>query len=69
MTKVKFKDVPIGGRIKEYGKLWVVLENYGDGLIVEYEGHTGKKNHHMSLCSLVDEAEGISLETEVNFVG
>jgi len=66
MRKVKFKCVPIGGRIKEYGKLWVVLENYGRGLIVEYTGELGIEK---SLCSFVDENGSITLETEVNFVG
>lgn len=68
MSKVKFKDVPIGGRIKEYGKIWVVLENYGRGLIVEYSGETAVENHHM-FCSFVDEDGGITLESEVNFKG
>lgn len=69
MSKVKFKDVPIGGRIKEYGKVWVVLQNSGRGLIVEYTGEIGVMNHHMSHCSFVDEDEFITLETEVNFIG
>lgn len=67
--KVKFKDVPVGGRIKEYGKVWVVLKNYGDGLIVEYDRKTCVENYMMSLCSFVDENSGITLESEVNFIG
>lgn len=66
---LKFKDVPLGGRIKEYGKVWVVLKNFDRGLIVEYTGDTATANKHMSHCSFVDEGEGVTLETEVNFIG
>ena len=66
MAQVKFKDVPTGGRIQEYGKTWVVMENYGDGLLQEY---TGEKSHFNSVCSFVCEVSGTSLETEVNFIG
>ncbi len=66
MAKIKFKDVPTGGRINEYGKTWVVMNNYGDGLLVEY---TGENNLMNSVCSFVDEASGITLDTEVNFIG
>jgi hypothetical protein len=64
---VKFKDVPVGGRIKEYGKTWVVLETYGRGLIVEY---TGEKSNfvHLSRCCFTDPDEGITLDTEVLFI-
>jgi hypothetical protein len=65
MAQVKFREVPIGGRIKEYGKTWVVFENYGNGLLVEY---TGKNNIMRSVCSFVDEESSITLETEVNFI-
>tara|TARA_R110000822_G_C15210962_1_gene483323 strand:+ start:443 stop:643 length:201 start_codon:yes stop_codon:yes gene_type:complete len=66
MAQVKFKDVPTGGRIQEYGKTWVVMENYDDGVIIEY---TGKSNLWHSYCSFVDADAGITLETEVNFIG
>ena len=62
----KFKDVPIGGRIKKYGKTWVVIKNYGNGLIVEY---TGEIKNHSWHCCFVDIDEGITLETKVNFIG
>ena len=64
-TQVKFKDVPLGGRIKEYGKIWAVLQRHGDGLIAEY---TGEKSVINSMCSFVDADAGITLETEVAFI-
>ena len=65
MELVKFKDVPVGGRFQAFGKTWVVLENYADGVIIEY---TGKGNLCYSYCSFVDIEAGITLETEVNFI-
>jgi hypothetical protein len=65
-TQVKFKDVPLGGRIKEYGKTWVVLQRHGDGLIAEYTG--ANNNITNSLCSFVDADAGITLDTEVPFI-
>jgi hypothetical protein len=66
-TQVKFKDVPVGGRIKEYGKTWVVLETYGRGLIVEYTGEKGTSIHR-SRCCFTDPDEGITLDSEVSFI-
>mgnify|MGYP003646708799 CR=1 FL=1 len=66
-TQVKFKDVPVGGRIKEYGKTWVVLETYGRGLIVEYTGIKGTSIIN-SRCCFTDPDEGITLDTEVPFL-
>jgi hypothetical protein len=66
-TQVKFKDVPVGGRIKEYGKTWVVLETYNRGLIVEYTGEKGNAIHN-SRCCFTDPDEGITLDTEVPFL-
>lgn len=64
--KRKFKEVPIGGRIFEYGKTWVVIENFGHGLIVEY---TGECSDWLSHCSFVDEEENITLDSYVEFIG
>jgi hypothetical protein len=66
-TQVKFKDVPVGGRIKEYGKIWVVLETYKRGLIIEYTGEQGNSIHR-SRCCFTDPDEGITLDTEVSFL-
>lgn len=66
MAKIKFKDVPTGGRINEYGKVWVVMNNYGGGLLVEYTGENDLTN---SVCSFVDSENGITLDTEVDFIG
>ena len=66
-TQVKFKDVPVGGRIKEYGKTWVVLETYGRGLLVEYTGIKGTSTIN-SRCCFTDPDEGITLDTEVPFL-
>ena len=65
MRKKIFRNVPVGGRISEYGKVWVVIENYGDGLIVEY---TGEKTLTYTVCSFVDDNNGITLDSEVNFI-
>jgi hypothetical protein len=64
-TQVRFKDVPLGGRIKEYGKIWAVLQRHGDGLIAEYTGEYSVIN---SVCSFVDADAGITLDTEVAFI-
>jgi hypothetical protein len=64
-SKVKFKDVPVGGRIDYCNKVWVVMENYGDGLLQQY---TGKNYQSNSVCSFVDINYGITLNTEVNFI-
>lgn len=66
MAQIKFKDVPAGGRIKAHGKTWVVIESYGDGLLQEY---TGENSAFLSRCSWVDKFAGITLDTEVNFIG
>lgn len=62
---LKFKDVPIGGRIDYASRTWVVLENYGYGLLRHYTGIGGE---HNSVCCFVDEENGITLDTEVNFI-
>lgn len=63
--KVKFKDVPVGGRIYYCNKTWVVMENYGNGLLQQYTGENDPCN---SVCSFVDSNYGITLNTEVNFI-
>jgi hypothetical protein len=64
--QLKFKEVPIGGRIFEYDRVWVVIENFGNGLIVEY---TGECSTWLSHCSFVDEEENITLDSYVEFIG
>lgn len=66
MGMISFKDVPIGGRIDYFGKVWVVIENYNDGLIKEYNG---KNDKFLSYCSFCDEDEGVNLLTKVKFIG
>jgi hypothetical protein len=66
MVRVKFKEIPIGGRIDYCGKVWVVMENYGDGLLHQYTGANDPCN---SVCSFVDSNYGITLDTTVNFIG
>lgn len=63
--KIKFREVPIGGRINYCGKIWVVIENFGDGIVHQY---TGEINKWQSICCFVDEEEGTTLDTEVDFI-
>jgi hypothetical protein len=66
-TQVKFIDMPIGGRFKEYGKTWVVLEKHGRGKIIEYTGERSESIWQLRCC-FTDPDEGITLDTEVPFI-
>lgn len=67
-TMVKFKDVPLGGRIVSQftDTVWVVLETHGRGLIASESLEPGSRQ---SLCCFTDPDEGITLDTEVEFLG
>lgn len=72
--KIPFKNMPLGGRFYAYGKVWVVLERHNRGLIAEEFLDPNKKDIlytslRQSICSFVDESEGITLESEVEFIG
>lgn len=64
--KVKFKDVPLGGRIVICDTVYVVLETYGRGKVVSESLEPGSRQ---SLCCFTDPDEGITLDTEVEFLG
>ena len=64
-----FKDAPIGTRIRYPGddeNIWVVIETYGNGLIVKWEGL--KPNIYQSYCSFVDVDQEWSLESKVEVI-
>ena len=72
--KIAFKNMPLGGRFFGYGKVWIVLQNYRYGLIVEECLNPNKKDPmytslRQSLCCFVDSEAGITLDTEVDFIG
>ena len=61
-----FKDAPIGTRIRYPGddeNIWVVIETYGMGLIVKWEGL--KPNIYQSYCSFVDQEWSLESKVEV----
>jgi len=64
--RVKFRDVPYGGRIHHLNRVFVVLEPYGDGKICDETFVTGSRAQ--GLYCWVDEEEGITLDTEVHFI-
>lgn len=63
----RFKDLPKGARFKypDGDDVWVVLEQYGDGLIARWNG-VDLPSSHQSLCSFVDDTW--ALESEVHVV-
>ena len=63
---VKFRDVPLGGRIVICNTVWVVLETYGNGKVARESLQPGAIQ---SLCCFTDSEEGITLDTEVEFLG
>ena len=65
-TMVKFRDVPLGGRIVICNTVWVVLETYGNGKVARESLQPGTMQ---SLCCFTDPEEGITLDTEVEFLG
>ena len=72
--KIPFKNMPLGGRFFGYGKVWIVLETHGRGSIVEECLDPNKKDplytsFRQSICSFIDEHEGITLDSEVEFIG
>jgi|5_EtaG_2_1085323.scaffolds.fasta_scaffold01188_11 hypothetical protein len=64
--QVKFRDVPLGGRIVICNNVWVVLETYGDGKVARESLQPGTRQQ---LCCFTDPEEGITLDTEVEFLG
>ncbi|QAY01936.1 hypothetical protein VpaJT1_7 [Vibrio phage VpaJT_1] len=64
--KIPFKEVPYGGRIVVAGNVWVVLERYGDGKLARESFTPGERQQ---LCCFVDDEEGITLDTEVEYLG
>lgn len=72
--KIKFRNMPLGGRFFGFGKVWIVLQRYGDGLVAEECLNPNKKDPlytslRQSLCCFVDEEAGITLDSEVDFIG
>ena len=65
-TMVKFRDVPLGGRIVVGDNVWIVLERHGRGKIAQ---ECLEPKSHQSLCCFTDPDEGITLDTEVEFLG
>lgn len=66
--KIKFKDLPIGTRFKypEGTGIWIVIQNFGNGLIVKWEG-LETKSQHQSHCSFCDDYWTLDSEVEVLF--
>ncbi len=73
-VKMKFKDAPIGARLKypNSGKIWVKLNSYpkaqfndGRGLICSWDGNIKGFQSH---CCFSDEEEGINFDTVVELV-
>lgn len=64
--KVKFKDVPLGGRIIICSSVWVVLQQYGSGLVARESLTPG---NIQSLCCFTNESDDYTLETEVEYIG
>jgi hypothetical protein len=72
--KIPFKNMPLGGRFFGYGKVWIVLERHGRGSIVEECLNPCKKDPfyvslRQSMCCFTDPDEGITLDSEVEFIG
>ncbi|AUR87729.1 hypothetical protein NVP1103O_72 [Vibrio phage 1.103.O._10N.261.52.F2] len=63
---VKFRDVPLGGRIVVGGNVWVVLERHSRGKIAQ---ECLEPVTRQSLCCFTDPEEGTTLDTEVEFLG
>lgn len=51
------------------GTVWVVLQKHGDGLVVRESLEVPAHALRQSLCCFVDSNEGITLDTEVEFIG
>lgn len=64
--QVKFRDVPLGGRIVIGDTVWVVLETYDDGRVAKECLQPGAIQ---PICCWTDPEEGITLDTEVEFLG
>ena len=64
--RVKFRDVPYGGRINYLNRVFVVLEPYGSGKICDETFVTGSR--FQGLYCWVDVEAGITLDTEVDFI-
>lgn len=74
MSKMKFKDAPVGARFKYPGgnNAWVKINSYpegplndGRGLICQWNGNV---EGYQSFCSFVDEENGIDFNTEVELI-
>jgi hypothetical protein len=65
---VKFNDLPKGTRFKypDGDDVWVVLEEYGDGLIAKWNG-VDQDSTCQSLCCFVDD-EDWTLDSEVEII-
>lgn len=67
--KVKFRDMPLGGRFDDYGRAFIVIQRHGDGLVASECLRSDNVMLHQSICCFVDVEAGITLDTEVNFIG
>lgn len=67
--KVKFRNMPLGGRFDDYGQIYIVIDRHGDGLVASECLNPSDAIIRQSLCCFVDSNEGITLDTEVNFIG
>ena len=66
--KVKFSDLPLGARFRmtnESERVYVLLQNYGDGLIAHYESNP-YHSAMQGLFSFVDDEH--SLNSQVIFI-
>lgn len=63
---MRFRDLPKGTRFQHPGssRTWVVLEEYGDGLVAEWNG-LNVGHDHQSLCSFVDDEWALDSEVKV----
>ena len=66
--KIKFSDVPLGGRVFIAGSVWIVLERHGYGKLAK-ETLNPHEKHFQSICCFFDEEDGMTLDSEVEFIG
>lgn len=68
--KMKFKDAPIGARFKFIGideprNVYVKINAYDDGLVVQWNGNVRGYQSH---CSWIDKENGIDFNTEIELI-
>ena len=74
MTKMKFKDAPVGARFRypETKTIWVKINSYpkrrseyGGGIICQWNGNV---EGHQAFCCFSNKEAGIDFDTEIELL-